>query len=461
MVLRNTNFGQDRNSQLETDRMLISELGTPSLTVLATAGHTMRQSNLCSKTAREVSKEEPSTNAQLLMRGGFVNKLTAGVYSYLPLGMRVLQKVENIIRQEMLALGSQEILMPALQPRENWDRTGRWDTMDVLFQLKGRGDRDLALGPTHEEIVTPLIGAFLSSYADLPTSVFQIQTKFRNEARAKSGVLRGREFRMKDMYSFHTELADVDRYYELVHAAYLRVFARCGLGDITYFTYASGGDFSKYSHEYQTVTDHGEDTVFLAPDGKTAVNREVIDEYVAELQGRGQSISVGDFSERKAIEVGNIFKLGDRFSSAFGLTFDDGHGRRKPIYMGCYGIGSTRLVGTIVESFNDKGGIIWPAEVAPYQIHLVSLAREESDSRQADHVFEALSHMGYEVLYDDRQKTSPGEKLKESDLIGVPVRLVVSSRSLAQQSVEMKRRDSSETVLIPINHLLSGPKLLG
>jgi prolyl-tRNA synthetase len=306
----------------------------------------MRQSSLVTKTSKETSKEEPSRNAQLLVRAGFINRLMAGVYSFLPLGNRVLQNIEQIVREEMNGLGAQEILMPALHPREIWDKTGRWDKVDVLFRFKGQGDRDLCLGPTHEEVVTPLVGNFIRSYRDLPTAVYQIQTKFRNEVRAKSGLLRGREFRMKDLYSFHTSLEDLDQYYERAIEAYKRVFVRCGLGERTVVTFASGGIFSKYSHEFQTITEYGEDVVFRVPGKDLAINRELIEdeEVLSELvptdSATGKRMAL---EELKSIEVGNIFKLGSRFSDAFGLSYLDAAGARQPIYMGCYGIGPSPL----------------------------------------------------------------------------------------------------------------------
>lgn len=411
----------------------------------------MRQSQLVSKTRRSADQEEVSVNAALLTKAGYIDKLMAGVYSYLPLGQRVLFRVERIIREEMAKIGSQEILMPALQPKEPWDKTARWDSMDVLFKLKGAGDRDLALGPTHEEIVTPLVGAFVQSYKDLPRSVFQIQTKFRNEARAKSGLLRGREFRMKDMYSFHATLEDLDAYYEEAQKAYEQIFRRCGLGHLTYLTYASGGDFCQYSHEYQTVTSHGEDQIYLWREKNVAVNHEILDEI--------QSVSEwkdAKFETLKSIEVGNIFKLGSRFSDAFGLFYQDKNGARMPIYMGCYGIGSTRLVGAIAEIHHDENGLIWPTEVAPFDFHLLALTRDAKDKEAADKLYDELTKRGISVLYDDREG-SAGEKFADSDLLGIPVRGVISRKTLnelEEPSVEIKQRIEKESIVISIKDLL-------
>lgn len=396
----------------------------------------LRQSELVSRTSRDVSKDEVSVNARLLEQAGFVHKLMAGAYSFLPLGNRVLTKIENIVRSEMAGVGSQEVLMPALQPRENWAKTGRWETVDILFKLKGAGERDLTLGPTHEEIVTPLVGQFIRSYRDLPSSVFQIQGKFRNEARAKSGLLRGREFRMKDMYSFHASQADLDAYYDKAIGAYQRVFQRCGLGDSTYLTYASGGMFSKYSHEFQTLTPHGEDIVYVSHEKKVAVNREIFEDIKNEPEWRGV-----EFVEEKAIEVGNIFKLSSRFSDAFDLSFTDSEAHKQSILMGCYGIGTTRLVGTVVEKFHDDNGMIWPKEIAPYNLHLVSLFSASNASPVPEELFQMLLRSGVEVLYDDRD-LSPGAKFKDSDLIGLPSRIVVSPRGLANSELEIKERQT-------------------
>lgn len=406
-------------------------------------GYGLRQSALVTKTLRATAKEEVSINAQLLTRAGYIDKLMGGVFSYLPLGMRVLGKIEQIIREEMGALGSQEILMPALQPREIWEQTKRWE-MDVLYRLKGDGDRDLALGPTHEEVVTPLIGKLIQSYKDLPLSVFQIQTKFRNEPRPKSGVLRGREFRMKDMYSFHCTLDDLDAYYERATEAYRRVFARCGLGECTYLTFASGGAFSKYSHEFQTITPYGEDNVFLWEEKKVAVNREILDEIKELPEWKGAT-----FKETKAIEVGNIFKLGTRFSDACGLSFQDQHGKPQSVIMGCYGIGSTRVMGAIVEVHHDEKGIRWPREVAPFDVHLLPLGKGGAPVPEAEKLYDELIAAGRSVLFDDRD-LSPGQKFNDSDLLGIPARMVVSQKTLATASVECKLRNADAAEFVPL-----------
>jgi prolyl-tRNA synthetase len=417
----------------------------------------MRQSTIFTKLSRHVDREEVSLNAQLLTRAGYVDKLMAGVYSFLPLGLRVLTKIENIIRDEMNALGAREILMPALQPRAPWDQTGRWSSVDVLFRLKGAGDRDLALGPTHEEVVSPLVGRHIQSYRDLPIIVYQIQTKFRDEARAKSGLLRGREFRMKDMYSFHSDQRDLDAFYERAIDAYRRVFERCGIGSSTLLTAASGGAFSRFSHEFQTLTPNGEDVVYLHPDRPLGVNRELLEmpDIMRDLQLVEANGSYRSMEERKAIEVGNIFKLGSRFSEAFNLSYIDDKGQSQPIVMGCYGIGSSRLIGAVVETLSDDKGLVWPRAIAPFTLHCISLANTSDEQARAEEVYSMLQKGGCEVLFDDRADIRAGEKFTESDLLGIPTRLVVSSKTLAQNAVECKSRATGETRLVPIDRLLA------
>jgi len=386
-----------------------------------------------------VPHDADSANARLLAQGGFIHQEVAGVYTYLPKGLKVLRKIDAIIREEMEAIGGQEILMPGLTPKANWDRTDRWDNMDVLFRLEGAGGKEYALGATHEEIVTPLAKDYTFSYKDLPYSVFQIQTKFRNEPRAKSGLLRGREFSMKDLYSFHVNDEDLSDFYEKAKEAYLKVFERLGFDpETTYTTYASGGAFSKFSHEFQVLHPVGEDTLYTCTKCKVAVNKEIID-----VQSTCPNCDSKDLKEEKGIEVGNIFKLGTRFADAFGFKYMDANGKENPVHMGCYGLGPSRVMGALVEVFNDENGIIWPKQVAPYQVHIVSLGKEEPVIAAADKLYEDLTKAGIEVLYDDRI-TGAGAKLADADLIGIPVRLVVSNRTLEVDSVEWKERDQKD-----------------
>lgn len=411
----------------------------------------MRQTELFSRTGKEAPKDDVSVNARLLTRGGFIDKLSSGVYTFLPMGLRVLRKIEDIIRDEMDAVGGQEILMPALSPKENWDTTGRWDSIDVLFKLSIANGQEFTLGATHEEVVTPLMSKFVLSYKDLPRSVYQIQTKFRAEPRAKSGVLRCREFRMKDLYSFHTEQSELDKYYETVKQVYKRIFERVGLGGITYLTFASGGDFSKYSHEFQTVTSSGEDTIYICGKCDVAINKEIF----ADTGSACPQCQSKDLREARAIEVGNIFKLGTRFSGSFDFCYVDAKGEKRPVVMGCYGIGSSRLLGAVVEVHHDKDGIRWPSVVAPYTLHLISLIREDSQRGLADELYDKLTRAGIEVLYDDRTDTRAGAKFADSDLIGIPTRVVISDMTLKSESVEVKTRGSEETKLVHLSELVS------
>lgn len=555
----------------------------------------MKYSKFFGKTRHDAPCDADSVNAKLLTQAGFIEKMAAGIYNILPLGQRVMSKICNIIRDEMDGVGSQELLLPALHPIDVWETTGRTVTMDdVLYRTKGAGNKDFVFGPSHEEAVTPLAAKYVQSYKDLPLSVYQIQTKFRDEPRAKSGLLRGREFGMKDMYSFHTSEEDLDAYYTTVIDAYLRVFERCGL--YAHVIEASGGAFTdKFSHEFSIETPAGEDTIITCEDCGTAQNLEVAEGKVADpdekeenekdmervdiergfsvednavahgvpeykilktvvyeveeggligvvirgdlnvsgtklerymkakvrpaspetlekarlVQGfispvnvpEGVGISfLGDHSitnvknfvtganeknvdlvnvnqgrdfiiddmvdlvevssgflcgkcnkpltELKAVEAGNIFKLGTKFSEDFGLKYADSEGGTRPVVMGCYGIGTTRLMGTIVEASHDENGIIWPISVAPYHVHLISLGEDEA----AEKIYADLEGEGVEVLYDDRDDRA-GVKFKDADLIGIPVRVVVSKRTLESDSVELKLRDEEEGKMVKVNSL--------
>jgi len=339
--------------------------------------------------------------------------------------------------------------MPALQPKENWVKTGRWDTMDDLYKVKDISEKEYALGPTHEEVVVPLVKQFISSYKDLPFYAYQIQTKFRMELRAKAGILRGREFAMKDLYSFHTSEEDLAEYYEIMKGAYKTIFERAGIGERTYLTFADGGSFSKYSHEFQTVTPAGEDTIFICEKCCVAVNKEII-----ESQKVCPGCGGGDLKEDKAIEVGNIFELKTKFSDAFDLKYKDEDGKEKPVLMGCYGMGLGRVMGTVVEVLSDEKGIVWPEEIAPFAIHLVELSGgNDNVSKRAEKIYESLNSSGVEVLYDDRQ-ASPGEKLNDADLIGIPVRIVVSSKSIEAGGVEVKKRTEGDARIISEDEII-------
>ncbi len=405
----------------------------------------MRYSFLVGRAKQNPVTDQESVNGKLLIQAGFIDQVAAGIYNFLPLGMRVMQKINNIIRHELNAIGCQEILMPALHPVEYWQTTGRDVTCDeTLFKTEGHGEKKYFLGMSHEEMVTPLIKQFLLSYRDFPMAVYQIQTKFRNEARAKSGILRGREFGMKDLYSFHETEEDLDNFYEVVKQAYLKIFTRCGLN--AYVVKASGGSFSdKYSHEFQVLTDAGEDKIYINAATGEAFNSEVME--------KASSEELKNFKEAKGVEAGNIFKLGSKFTEDFGMEFTDRDGKRKKILMGCYGIGTTRLMGTIVEASHDEKGIIWPKEVAPFDVHLTYLGKDTAILAEAMKYYEKIQHAGYQVLFDDRDE-SAGKKLRDADLIGLPVRILISEKTLANGEAEVKERNKEEVQMIKLSNLI-------
>ena len=399
----------------------------------------MRYSNLFGKTKKEAPKDEVSINAKLLIRAGFIEKLAAGVYNFLPLGWRVHEKIGQIIREEMNVIGGQELNLAALHPKSVWEKSGRWDKFGALYKLKNQSGEDLALGATHEEVLTPIISHYISSYKDLPLYLYQIQVKFRDEPRAKSGILRCREFVMKDLYSFHATEEDRASYYERVRKTYEKIFKRFGLQAI--YTKASGGSFSEFSHEFQVITDAGEDEIIYCPEGDFSENVDI----TKVKEGKECDMGHGPLKRAKVIEVGNIFPLGTRFSEAFGAYFTDEKGDKKPIVMGSYGIGLGRNMGTIVEVHHDDKGIIWPESVAPYEVHLVGL------SEKADEVYKQLKDTGIDVLYDDRD-VSAGEKFATADLIGIPYRLVVSQKT--RDKIEVKKRNSEKTENLEFDSLL-------
>jgi len=401
----------------------------------------MKYSELFTKTRKDDPTDEVSRNAQLLIRAGFIHKEMAGVYTFLPLGLRVLRNIERIIREEMNAIGGQEVCMTALQNPNIWKKTDRWNdaVVDNWFKTTLKNGTDIGLGFTHEEAITALMKQHIASYRDLPVYAYQIQTKFRNEERAKSGIMRGREFLMKDLYSFNATQDDLDIFYERCSEAYMRIFSRVGIGDRTFKTFASGGVFSKYSHEFQTVSDAGEDTIYLSRKKNIAVNSEVYADEVLNDLGLRKT----ELEQVKSIEVGNIFKLGTRFSDALGLVYTDRNGQTKPVVMGCYGMGPTRLMGTIVETLSDGKGMVWPKSVAPFHAHLLSLGADE----EANAWYEKLKDSGIETLYDDRD-VSAGEKFGDSDLLGIPYRLVISKRSIERGGAEMKQRTENESRIL-------------
>ncbi len=402
----------------------------------------MRFSKLFTKTTRENPKDELSANSQLLERAGFVYKNSAGIYSYLPLGWRVFQKIVAIVRDEMSSIGGQELYLPALLDRHYLDKTDRWN-VDIGFEVRGKKEDEahFVLGWTHEEVLTEIVSKFITSYKDLPFAAYQIQTKFRNEARAKSGLLRGREFMMKDLYSFHTDEKSLELFYDDVKKAYFSIFERCGLK--AYYTLAAGGAFTiNNTHEFQVICEAGEDLIFVCQKCDYAENSEISklkDDDTCPGCGNGAITSF------KSIEVGNLFPLGTKYSKAFDLLYTDENGEKHPVVMGSYGIGIGRLMGTIVEKFNDDRGIIWPHSVAPYRAHLIAL---DDLSNEADSVYEELTDHGLDVLYDDRVDRAAGEKFADADLIGIPYRVVISKKTIEKEGIEVKERGKNEIHII-------------
>lgn len=407
----------------------------------------MRQTHFFTKTLKNVSTDETSINAQLLLRGGFIYKNSAGVYTLLPLGLRVVDKISEIIRQEMTVIGASEVLMPALVENQYLEKTGRLE-VDVGFDVVGKDDHKprYVLGWTHEEIITDIVSKYIQSYKDLPFGVYQIQTKFRNEKRAKNGLLRGREFTMKDLYSFHATEQDLFEYYEKVRHAYNKVFDRCGL--TTYYTLADGGDFTiSNTHEFQVIADAGEDTIFYCDKCKTAENQEVVEQEKKQCEECG-----GKIQQASSIEVGNIFPLGTKYAEKFGLVYKDQNDKQNSLYMGSYGIGVGRLMATLVEVSSDDKGIIWNKEVAPFQAHIVALG-DQSIHKHAEELYADLQQKGVDVLLDDREDASAGEKLADADLIGVPARVVVSQKTQEQNGYELKMRAEKDQAIVSKNEL--------
>jgi len=405
----------------------------------------MRLSQLFTKTRRDAPAGEQARNAQLLIRAGFIHKDSAGVYAMLPLGLRVLQNLMAIIRQEMNELGGQELLMSSLQRRELWERTDRWDDqqVDIWFKSTLKNGTEVGLGWSHEEPIAEMMSEFISSYRDLPSSVYQFQTKLRNETRAKSGILRAREFTMKDLYSFSRTAAEHEDFYGRMTAAYLRIFDKVGLGEVTFLTTASGGSFTQFSHEFQTLSEAGEDTIHLDRARRIAINQEVLTEEVMEQLG----VKRGELEEVKAVEVGNIFSFGTVKSEQLGLTFTNEDGQDVPVVLGSYGIGVTRLMGVIVEHFADDKGMVWPAGVGPAEVQLIRVGDDPGVVQAADKLYDELVAAGREVLYDDRDERA-GAKFADADLMGVPLRVVVSPKTLEQDSAELKARTSDEAKLV-------------
>lgn len=413
---------------------------------------TMRQSQLFTRTRREAPADEVSKNAQLLIRAGFVYKVMAGVYAYTPLGLRVVENIKNIVRNEMNAIGGQELIMTNLQRKDTWEGTGRWsdEAVDVWFKTALQDGTELGLAWSHEEAIMEMMQQFVQSYKDLPISVYQFQTKLRNELRAKSGIMRGREFVMKDMYSLHATEEDMDAYYDKVIDAYRRIYATLGIGKDTFVTFAGGGAFTKFSHEFQTICDAGEDILYVNADASVAVNEEVLTDAVAEL-----GVDKDTLSPVKSAEVGNIFKFGTEKSEQMKITYVNDLGVQRPIYLASYGIGITRVMGVLVEKLADEKGMVWPEAVAPFRVHLVSLVPNDGAVvAYADKLYEDLALLGIEALYDDRDARA-GEKLADSDLIGIPTRIIVGKDTIASGKLEVVNRATGEVKRVSRAQLLN------
>lgn len=401
----------------------------------------MRFSKTFIKTLRTAPKDETARGAQYLSRAGYVHKELAGVYDYLPLSLLVLEKIKTIIREELSKIGGEEVLLSTLQNPEPWQLTDRWDIkkMDIWFKTELAAGGELGLAPTHEEPITKLMKTYISSYKDLPVYAYQIQTKFRNELRAKSGILRTREFLMNDMYSFSADLESHDHFYHQAELAYQRIYERLGLGADTYQTFASGGVFSKYSHEFQTIIPVGEDTIYYNTDKSVVLNEEVLqDDVLAEL-----GVKRDELESTRAAEVGNIFTLKTKYSAPLGLEYMDQSGHKQPVIMGCYGIGVSRVMGVIAEKFADDKGLVWPESVAPFHYQLIAIG--ERGQAVADQLYQGHES---EILYDDRD-LRPGEKFADAELMGLPYRVVVSDRNLEQDQIEVVKRATGETKLFP------------
>jgi prolyl-tRNA synthetase len=409
----------------------------------------MRLSQNFTKTLKDAPADEVARNAQLLIRAGFVYKVMAGVYAYTPLGLRVLEHIKRIVREEMNAIHSQELIMSSLQNKEIWLETGRWsdEKVDVWFKSKLQDGTEVGFGWTHEEPIVEMLRGYLKSYKDLPVSVYQFQTKLRNELRAKSGIMRGREFVMKDMYSVHSSAETLDAYYNHTIEAYKRCYERFGIGAETYVTFASGGAFTKFSHEFQTICDAGEDYIYVHRGKNIAINEEVLDEAIDEL-----GVARDELEKIKTAEVGNIFNFGTQKSEEMNLVFTGEDGKQQYAYLGSYGIGITRVMGVVVEKFADEKGIIWPEQIAPAKVYLVQIGKESVAT--ADALYDELMQQGIEVLYDDRDER-PGTKFTDAELMGIPYRVTVSDRLLVEQKFEIVPRDTGAAELLTHDELLA------
>lgn len=428
----------------------------------------MRQQHLFMPTLREEPSDAETASHMLMLRAGLIRPLAAGVYTYLPLGLKVLRNLQHIIRQELDAAGAQELLMPAMQPAELWTESGRYDVYGPeLIKFRDRHQREFALGPTHEEVITSLVRDEIQSYRKLPVTLYQIQTKFRDERRPRFGLLRGREFLMKDAYSFDTDLEGLDRSYWKMYRAYERIFTRAGLNyrAVEGAAGAIGGEGG--THEFMALADIGEDTLVSCGSCGYAANLELA--VSQESQGTDQAEAAKEFREvregehcvkcgslltlTRGIEIGHVFKLGTKYSAKLGAVFTSAAGKEQAMLMGCYGIGVSRLLSAIVEQRHDEQGILWPEAIAPFRVHIVLVsAQDERQVHLADRLYEQLLRRGIETLLDDRDERA-GVKLKEADLLGCPIRIVVG-KAAADGQVEYKKRHAAEVRLCGLEEAL-------
>jgi prolyl-tRNA synthetase len=409
----------------------------------------MKASQLFTKTTKNAPADETAKNAQLLIKAGFVYKEMSGVYAYLPLGLKVLEKIKQIVREEMNAINSNELIMTTLQRKEVWEKTTRWDdeVVDVWFKTKLKDETEVGLGWSHEEPIVEMLKQYISSYKDLPISLYQFQTKMRNELRAKSGIMRGREFVMKDMYSFHSSAADLEDYYNRTIEAYKNVYNRLGIGEDTYVTFASGGAFTKFSHEFQTICEAGEDIIYLHKAKNIAINEEVLEDAVKEL-----GVSKSELEKVKTAEVGNIFNFGTQKTDEMGLFYTDASGQKQSLHIGSYGIGVTRVMGVIAEKMSDDKGLVWPESVAPFRVYLVQIGNSNDVNSECQSLYDELRSKSVEVFWNDKD-ARPGEKFADADLMGIPYRVVVSDKTVSANKIELKKRQEEQSKLVDKNEL--------
>ena len=401
-------------------------------------------------TLKDTPQDAEVISHQLMLRSGMIRKVTSGIYTWLPIGLKVLRKVENIVREEMDASGAQEVLMPMVQPKELWEETKRWEKMGPeLLRIQDRHERDFCLGPTHEEVITDIIRNNIKSYKELPLNLYQIQTKFRDEVRPRYGVMRGREFLMKDSYSFNLNEESLNESYLAMKETYKKILDRLGLKFkiVKADSGAIGGDASE---EFHVLADNGEDTIAISDSSDFAINTELLLEEgddIESLEGKPSPDGKGIIQVKKGIEVGHIFQLGKVYSDAMKANVLDNDGKAKSLFMGCYGIGVSRLVAAAIEQNNDEKGIIWPESMAPFEVNIVAIGfdKDEKIAKAATDVYKELSSKGYEVILDDR-KDGYGTKMKDAELIGIPINIIIGKQFVQNNEIELKHRDGQSSI---------------